>query len=602
MRVPEITVFGQPRSSTLDMVPTRSELSGLRLQRKKQSTIGETLSRETGVTSTQFGQNASRPVIRGLEGDRIRVLQNGTGVLDASTASQDHAVPMDPLIIERVEIVRGAAALLYGSSALGGVVNMETSRLPTSREFAGRAEARGSSVDMGRAGGVAVTGEVGGGFVAHADGSLRASEDYGTPEGRVHNSWNRTASGAVGGSYVFDNGYVGSSFADYGSDYGVVAEEFVTIAMKQRRWDVAGEWKSAGLVRSVRARNTYSDYHHSEIEGGEVGTRFGNVGDEARVDLKHAALAGFEGVFGLQFNGFQFSAKGDEAFLPDSENRALAAFLFEEYALGRWRPSFGARLERNEVESVGDREFGLASFALGLSYQLDESNQLVLNLAQSERAPNYQELFANGRHVATRQHEIGDPDLGVELSRSVELSWRRKSGSFGVFMQDFRDFISLSPTGASDGDPDEPFEFYNYRAVSARLYGAEFEYRCRLSDFFELEFKIDSVRGVNRDDRADLPRMTPIRETVALLYKADLMQADLSVERSERQGFTAPNETETREYTLVGLGAERRFGAVDVFVRANNIFDQEARNHVSVLKEIAPLPGRNFVLGARTSF
>lgn len=648
VQVPEITVFGAtPKSSTLDLVPTVSELSGTRLERKKQATIGETLARETGVTSSQFGPNASRPVIRGMEGDRIRILQNGTGVLDASTVSQDHAVAVDPLIVDRVEIVRGPAALLYGSSAVGGVVNMVTNRIPEKMpaNFTGKAETKFSTTDMGRAAGAGADAPITDHWVVHVDGGVRANDDYHVPgyartaekraeepltpedKKRVYNSFGRTSTEAIGTSYVFKDGFLGTSFSNYDSTYGSPAERPVQINMLQQRWDVSGESREVGFLKSIRVKNTYSHYKHDEVEGGELSTTFKNDGDEARIDMRHRNIGPLSGVFGLQSNIFTFSAIGEEAFLPGTDNRILSGFVYEEMETGAFKPSFGARFDSSKVTSKTDSTFGAGesrsfsggSLSLGFLYQITPANSLVLNGAYTERAPNYEELFAHGRHVATAQNEVGLIPQGIdprkERSQSVELSWRHKGtdsqGRAGVFLQDFKDFVTLVNTGISDGDPEEPFDIYNYSAVEARIYGAEAEYRHQLGSLIpggnlEIELKADALRGINRQTGDSLPRMTPFRKSLGLLYKANSYQADLEIQRSERQTHVAPNETRTAAYTLVNLGAEipvrMNSSTVSLLARVNNVFDQEARNHVSVLKDITPLPGRNFILGAQATF
>lgn len=627
--VPEITVFGAaPKSSNLDFVPTVSDLSGARLQRKKQSTVGETLGNEVGVSSSQFGPNASRPVIRGLEGDRIRVLQNGTGVLDASSASPDHAVAVDPLAVERIETVRGPAALLYGSNAIGGVVNLVTTRIPEKvpEKFGAKAESRFSSTDMGRSLGFGMDTGLGEKWAVHADASARGADDYHVPvkdQDRVYNSFNRTSSEALGSSYIFEKGFVGASVSNYNSDYGTVAERDVTIRMLQQRVDLATGIRNLGFLKSLRARNTFSHYKHDEMEGGQVGTMFGNDGNETRVDMVHRPVGGLTGVFGLQANVFRFSAVGDEAFLPETNNQNLSAFVFEERESGSLRPSFGARVDSSRVESSDNDRFGLGesrsftggSLSLGVLMEVNKGNALVLNGAYTERAPNYQELFSSGRHVATRQDIHGNKDLGKERGQAVELSWRHKgeesSGSVGVFLQDFKDFIALIPTGGDDGDVDDPFRTYNYTAVDARLYGVEAEYRHKLpwtvwSGTLDVEFKFDTVRGINRSTGDNLPRMTPMRESIGLIYRSEKWQGDLEIQKVEKQDKPSPIETSTDGYTLVNAGAEKplRFEtlALSLFARVNNVFDQKARNHVSFLKEIAPLPGRNFILGMQAEF
>lgn len=639
VRVPEIQVFGvTPAQNPLDLMPTVSELSGQRLDRARASTLGETLGRQPGVTSSQFGPNASRPVIRGQDGDRVRVLQNGTGVLDASAASPDHAVAIDPLTLDRLEILRGPAALLYGPSAVGGAVNLVTARIPERAlsAFTGKAELRGATVDKGRSGGTSLELPLGDHVVTHVDASLRAADDMSVPgyartvaaraeepaadeqSGRLYNSFNRTGSGALGASYIFERGFVGTSFADYESSYGTVAERNVHINLLQQRWDLAGEIRDLGWITSVRARNTYSHYRHNEMEGSDLGTSFRNDGDEARVEARHRPVLDFAGVFGAQMNAFDFSARGEEAFLPGTKTRTYSAFVYEEQQSGRWRPSFGARLDATRVQSVDDPRLGAGqtgnytggSYSLGVLYQLNTTNALVLTGSFTERAPSYEELFANGPHAATHQYEVGDPGLKKEQSRALELSYRYKGeqvrGSANVFVQDYNNFISLQPTGVPDPGG-SPLKVWAYRQIGARFVGAELEARYQLPDpvwggQLEFEVRADTIRGWNRNTGDNLPRLAPVREALGVVFKTDRVNVHADVQRSERQTRTAPGETETAAYTLLNVGAEAPLGRISAFARVDNIFDTEARNAASVLKELSPLPGRNFVLGLQARF
>ena len=626
MSVPTISVYGTPKSSALESVPTVSEISGQKLQRKKQSTIGETLSHETGVSSTFFGPNASRPVIRGQEGDRVRILQNGTGVLDASAASQDHAVALDPFSIERIEVVRGAAALLYGSNAVGGAVNISTNRIPEKvpEKFNGKAEARGSSHDLGRGGAVSLNSPAGSRIAVHVDGAARAAEDYRSYDNsRVFNSYNRSANEAAGVSYVGDRGFIGTSFSNYESTYGTVAEQFVHINMSQQRHDVEGEVRDWAGLKSVRGKVSSSSYKHDEMEEEGLGTTFKNQGHEGRLEFRHPAVLGFSGLAGLQANVFDFSAKGEETFLPGTHNEHQAIFLFEEREQGRFRPSFGVRAESVAIKSKDDSTFGMGekktfsnySGALGFLQQITQHYSVVLNGSLTQRAPNYEELFAGGPHVATGIFEVGDKSLNKEKSQALELSLRHQGalgqGSVGLFVQDYHDYIALAPTGAVD--PGSNLPIYTYTSAEARFYGAELEYRHNISHLLnsgtlELELKVDWLKGKNRDTGGHLPRVTPMRETIALIRKTDKFQTDIELQRVERQRDTAPNERSTGDYLLVNCGVERPVTwegtTISLFARANNIFDAEARNHVSVsvIKDLAPLPGRNFVAGVQATF
>ncbi|MBL7714400.1 MAG: TonB-dependent receptor [Bdellovibrionales bacterium] len=605
--LPEISVLGESqKKSVTDFVPTVSELSGNRLNQKRQNTIGETLSQEAGVNSTYFGPNSSRPVIRGLDGDRVRILQNGVGSMDASGASPDHAVSADPFSLERVEIVRGSAALLYGSSAIGGVVNLVDGRIPE-RENGNRPATVGgrySSVDQGWA--ALLSSDFGSGKNQfHSDLIKRRNQNTKTPvatQNPIANSAGDGFDGGFGYSRILDSGYVGTSFSYNTSNYGTVAEPDVTIGLEKQRVDVAG------AVSGTRFRTAYSYYKHQEYEGSEVGTQFLSRAAEGRVDHKHKTGLGTEGIVGAQAQYTDFSANGEEAFLPGTKTTAAAIFLYEELKQEKWTPSLGARLEGNQVRAdSATRAYFPKSLALGLLYKIDDAYSLGVNTTVTERAPNYQELFAGGNHIATGIEENGDLALSMERAQAIELSLRHKNrpteSRFTIFAQNFSTFIALVPNGLQNGDG---LDIYNFQAIHARIYGAEFEYRRELSrpalgGILEVDFKMDFVRGQDLTHRTNLPRMSPIRENLALEHRTNSLRSRLELSHNHRQTQSAPNETHTAGYFMTNISFEAPFntswGVLQTTLRLNNIFDVEARNHVSFLKDLAPLPGRNLILG-----
>ncbi|MEN9723953.1 MAG: hypothetical protein RJB38_1939, partial [Pseudomonadota bacterium] len=325
-----------------------------------------------------------------------------------------------------------------------------------------------------------------------------------------------------------------------------------------------------------------------------------------------------QGIVGLQTQAFRLSASGEEAFLPTTENWQGALFAFEELPLGNWTAQFGLRGEYSRSKSLGGGAFGAEntknflapSVSIGTLYRFNSIYSFGVNTSFTERAPNYQELFARGAHMATSTYEIGNPELGREIGRSLELSLRRQEGKnegrATIFAQDFTRFIGLVPNGATDVD--SGFAEYEFRPISAVLYGAEFEFRQQLpwnlfDGLWELETRLDLVRGFNRTDRTFLPRVTPIRETVGLSYRGNAFAADLEIQRSEAQNQLAANETKTSAYTLLNFGAEvpvtTGFGALQLTARLQNALNVEARNHVSFVKDVAPLPGRNFIFGVQ---
>lgn len=663
----EIVVTGNPLGSGLfELVTPVSSLSGSALDLRRASTLGETLSQELGVSSTYFGPSSSRPVIRGLDGDRIRLLQNGNPIVDASSLSFDHAVATDPLVAERIEVVRGPAALLYGGNAIGGVVNTIDNRIPTEpiRRVQGRAEGRLGSADQERSAAAVV--EAGNGQVAvHADAYFRDHHDVripgyarsarlrGTddpidpqPRNRLPNSFNRGEGGALGGSLTWDKGYAGLSVSSLSSSYGTPAEEDVKIDMKKDAVGFASEVRQVSpQIESLKFQLNHSRYEHQEKDktSNAVNTTFRHSGYEGRAELRHAPLAGFAGVVGLQFNALDFSALGDEAFVPGSRSNSHALFLFEEYRVNHWRLNFGLRSENNRVRSQGDdpaggssrfgdartRSFAARSAAAGALYSFSPNWSVAGNYAYTERAPTSYELFANGPHAATGTYEVGNPDFAKERSHAIDLALRHRSGpnrwSIGVFQKRFSNYLLLAPTGqnrAADGSVEDPatpgistsgeaadLPEYEYRQVPALFRGFEAGGRWRaLSSGGTLDFdaKVDTVRAVQTDTREALPRIPPVRVTLGALYQSGGWYVRGELQRSQGQTRTASNESATSGYTLanafVGYRLRSQGTQWELFLRANNLFDVEARNHVSLIKDVAPLPGRNVVLGVRANF
>jgi len=659
-----IVVTANPLGSDLmDLVPAVSSLEGDELAVRRGSTLGETVDGLPGVASGSFGPNVGRPVIRGMDGDRIRILQNGGISLDASSLSYDHAVPIDPLVVDRVEVVRGPAALLYGGNAMGGVVNVINNRIPKEpvRGVHGAVDARAGGADAERGGSVMVEGGDGR-FAVHADvfdretsdlhipgyarsARLRAAEplDPGEAEaqGRLPNSSGRQYGGALGVSRTWADGYLGASYSGYRSNYGTVAEEDVRIDMKQDNFALEGEARgldmAGGLLHTVRGKLNYSDYEHKEIEGGEVGTVFRNRGWEGRVEAQHAPLGAWTGVIGAEAGQKRFSALGEEAFVPATDTDTAALFVFEERPLsasGNLKLDLGARLDHSSISASAagnsrfrdaSRSFTAGSASTGLLFKLDEVHTLTGNLAYTERAPTFYELYANGPHVATGAYEQGNPDAAKEkaVSLDIGLKVRREAyqGSVSAYYSRFSNYLALAATGAArdeDGNAvapgsDDALPEYRYQGVPARLYGLEAQGRATIArgllasaDKLDLALRADAVRGANRDTGEPLPRLAPWRAGSSLIYGSGPWNARLNVDYVARQSRVPANDTPTAGYVLLGASLSYRFrwrGLNSlVYVRADNLTDQEARSATSILRDIAPLGGRSVKVGLRTSF
>lgn len=640
----QVVVTANPLGSGLfDLVTPASVLQGDALTLRRGSTVGETVAQMPGVAQSQFGPNASRPVIRGLDGDRIRVMQNSTGMLDASSLSFDHAVAVDPLILDRVEVVRGAAALLYGGNAVGGVVNLMDGRVPTQR-----ADGPGGAVEL-RAGGAAhersgaALLDFGTGpWAFHVDAHGLRTDDLRIPgqactaratncpdpgaSGHLPNSAASTDGGAFGAAYVGERGSVGAAYSTLDSTYGTVKEPGVVIKLANRRLDWSGEWKDgSGWLKTVRAKGGATDYEHQEVDTdtGAVGTTFRNRGFETRLEAVHRPLGPFEGAVGLQVAGNRFSALGDEAFVPNTRTRSDAVFLFEEAPVtAHLKGNAGVRFERVRIDSAGDagrfgpaagRRFNAVSGAVGASWKWGSQWTLAGNLSLSQRAPTFYELFANGPHVATGSFERGDAALDKERARAVDLSLRRAAGhdrfAVDLYLQRFSNYIAELATGETADVDGEALPVYRFTPVRARVMGFEVQWKHRLlagPSKVDLEWQGSATRADDLSSGEPLPRVPPFRMTTALAYERGPWNGRLEWVRAASQGRVPAAETPTGGYDLVNLDLGYRLKGERydtlIYLKAENLGNETARLSTSFLREIAPLGGRSLKLGVRTRF
>lgn len=635
-----VAVTGNPLGVGSDeLVVPVSVLNGRELSLRRESTLGETLNGIPGVTATQFGPNASRPVIRGLDSERVKIMQNGLGILDASSLSFDHAVGIDPLIIEQIDVVRGPAALLYGGSAMGGVVNAIDHRIPTEKldGIIGRAETRFGGADSTRNGAAVI--DIGNGmFAIHGDiynrkssdldipgfaVSRRKSETDGTPrenKGKLVNSSAESDGGALGASLTFDNGYVGLSYSVLDSNYGVVAEEDVRIDMNSERWELASEFKDLGsIINRIKFRMAHTDYEHKELEGAEVGTTFTNRGLEGSLELGHSNVGPVQGVLGYQFSNTNFAALGDEAFVPSVNTQNKALYLYEELPLGygelKHKITFGGRLGHTTVDSKASPVFGAAqnnsfnpnSFALGGLYNINQNWSLTSNLSHNERAPSYFELYANGAHLATGQFEVGNSSFDKEKSNGIDAQIRWKDAnnslSLGAYYTRFSNFIGLFDTGNIDAGSGLPIA--QFGAVPAVFKGIEAEGKFNIASNWDLSVRGDYVHAKDTRNNDNLPRISPLRLGAGLLYAKGAFSAKLDVLRAFKQSNTADNELATDGYTNLSAIMAYKLPTklnIELFAKANNLLDDEIREHASFLKDIAPAGERSILIGARADF
>lgn len=662
--LPEVTITGNPLGSAEVIAPVQ-RLSGTGLLLRQQPTLGETLSGLPGVSSTYFGPTASRPVIRGLDGDRIRILQNGSAALDASSLSHDHAVAADPLGLQRVEILRGPAALLHGGNAIGGVVNLIDDRIPRApvEGVTGRADVSAATGNRERAGAVMVQGGTSR-FALHADAFGRDTRDVRVPaqlactQGgvtnvtrRLCNAASETRGGSVGGTLFFDRGYLGASRTGFDSNYGAVSEDEVTIGMKSVRTSLEGQLRDlTGVLRSVKLQASHTDYRHTEFDAGAPGTLFTQRGNDIRLEARHAPLGKFEGVIGVQAERSRFGADGDEAFAPFSNTTQRAVFIYEELGTRWGRLNFGARRERVEIESlgspnvarfaVGQRTFDPASASVGALWNVAPAWQLTGSLAGSQRAPRDYELFADGPHVATGAYEIGDPGAALERSTNAEIGarWKGVTDRFSVtaFHSRFSNYLALLSTGLSrdeegngagtgaadcgDGTSVESgctaalLPEFAYRGVRARFRGLEAEGSVRAfgaaGHVVDLELRGDILRADNRSLGQPLPRISPRRVGATLAWSRGGWGARLGVDHWARQDRVPLGEQAVPGYALwnAALTYRAKAGPAELlwYARLDNATDRLASSATSILTQSAPgrvpLPGRSLRAGVRAEF
>jgi iron complex outermembrane recepter protein len=635
-----------------------SSLSGDDLMLRRAATLGDTLEGLPGTTGSGFGPNSSRPVIRGLDGDRVRLLDNGGASIDASNLSFDHAVAQDPLVTERIELLRGPAALLYGGNATGGVVNSLDNRIPRSPQegLSARAQWRQAGASNERSGAAVLDGG-GSGWAWHADVFGRRTDDLRVPrfrpvedgqEGdatdRVRNSASRASGGAVGAGLTSATGHAGLALDTYRNDYGVTVEPDVLIRMQRDRLSVGGEQRQlSGLFDQLSWNASHTRYRHQEVEGnGDVGTTFSSRGQEARLQARHRAWGPLQGVLGLQVEQMRFSALGEEAFVPDTRTRSQALFALEALDLGSWQLQAGLRRERVSVASSGDpmasfhaddpaadpadttvteprfgaareRRFAPTSASVAANWRPSTAWALGLTLGHTERAPAYYELYANGVHVATAAYERGDPELGVERSRNLGLTAHWQQGAHqlkaSLYRTRFARFISLTASGESieTGEGDAVPE-YRFEGVRARLQGFELEGRWRVIDGawrVDLSALADAVRGIDLDRNEALPRLPPRRLQLGVDVADGPWALGVTARGAARQDRVPVGDTPTPGHVVVNAWGTWRLplpgAAWTAFARLDNLFDRLAYNAAAVatVRGLSPLAGRAVTVGLR---
>jgi iron complex outermembrane receptor protein len=632
--VQEVIVTAAPYSVPVASSLTSVDVLNRQALDKVTGGLGDALASTPGVRSSFFGPGASRPVIRGLSGPRVLVLNNGVGLIDASGLSPDHQVASDPQEAETIEVLRGPSALAYGGSAIGGVVNIIDGRIPSTydADLHGRALVSRASADHGVDLSGALAKGLGDGVMLTLDGTRKRADDYRAPvpamsdrlaaqDGlpapvggatRIPNSYSNLNAYGAGLSWAGDDSFAGVAIKRTRSDYGVPSEPDVYIGLKQTRIDARGAAPiDLGPFERVKVAGGYADYAHTEFENGEVGTTFLSKGAEGRVELVQRNVDGWQGALGFQALTKNLDAIGEEALIPQTRTTELGVFSLQRLDRERWGLEGGLRLDTRRLNGKGgDADFTNVSASAGGFVRPAQGWFLGLAVSRTSRAPTVEELFSFGAHPATEAFEIGDKTLTREIATSVEATAHHSGAGWRLdlhlFNTRYRNYIDEFRSGEIDAD--SGLAIFRYVQTSARFSGGELEASVDAwkagEGVLKLEASADYVRSTTGLGPA--PRTPPWSVVGRAEWSHPVWTASAEVRRVAKQDRVAAFELPTDGYTLVNLSADVRplpdKPQFKLFIEARNLGDVEAREHASFLKDVAPLPGRNIRVGAGYRF
>jgi iron complex outermembrane receptor protein len=647
-----------------------SVLNGHDLDIKRNNSFAETLDGTPGVSFSNWGPNIGRPVVRGMSADRIRIMQNGINSLDVSSFSSDHAVAIDPLIIEQIDIIRGPATVLYGGGSVGGVVNAIDHRIPRQKitGATGRAVTRFGGANSERSS--AVVGDVGlGNFVIHLDAYTRKTGNLNIPgysvsgklarsdsdigrnqygkKGQLRNSGSDTDGGAIGASYFFEKGYIGISYAKHESETGNPLTPTGFFDLETNRWDLHSEFHDLdGFFNHFKFKMAHTHYKHDEHhEPGEIENTFENRGLDGTLELGHHAIAGMSGVVGLHFENSTFK-QPNGVLLPNANTDSQSVYVYEELPINEHKLTLGIRRGNHDVkrnaftgdggcsisytdlvdcdasggveddQSFGETEktFQTNNAAIGGVYKINQNWSINSNVAHSERAPAFFELFPYGAHHATAQVHKGNENLNTEISNTIDfqIKWKANGHSFniGPYYTKFNRFIGIFNSGNElyhlhEGEDEaEGMSVFQYRSVGATFKGLEFDGKYQINDQFDFSYKGDYVRA-EQDNGDDLPRISPLRLGAGIAYEKNNWYARLDVLRAFAQDNIAAHELKTDAYTNVIAFASYQLPVeynLQFFLKGYNLLDQDIRDHSSFMKDKFLRGGRSFLMGLQGEF
>ena len=655
---PEIIVTGRVISGNADPIAAPVVLQGDSLVRDLKPQIGEMLASLPGVSSSGFAPGVSRPILRGFDGPRVQVMLDGIGSLDASSVSADHAVSLDTLNVERIEVLHGPRVLLYASDPAGGAVNAIDKRIP--RRIPDKTLSMDAIGSYGTAanmvnGGIASDVKLASRLVAHVDASYFHSDDLkvggyvlspglraetlaqaaglagdgdadggaalteqADRRGSIANSWTKGWSVGGGLAFIDQGGDIGVSVQRLATDYGIPPRpsadpEATSISLRQTRFDLRAGLNLAGFLKRLELRGAYGDYEHAEIEDGDVGTQFHNKAIEVRLQADQARRGIWSGSSGLQYSTARLDITGDEMLLPDNQTDRFAVFTLQQLELGQFDLEGALRYENTRIHTIPAaerRDFSQYSAVAGVAWHPVDHVTVSVNYSHGERAPSAEELFVDGLHDATQSYERGDPGFSVERSDGIEAGIRYSggdiAGSVTVYGTNFANFITAVPTG----EVIEDFPVYQYMQAPARFRGVEAEAAVTF-------LRWDNGNSLKTDGGVDythaqligigpVPRIPPMRLRGGLEFDSPGIDLRGEVEWNARQSRVTDNENPTAAFTLVNLSATWRpmgeGSPVSLILAADNLLNATGRLAASETRDFVPIAGRNVVLTAKFTY
>ncbi|MEZ5351670.1 MAG: TonB-dependent receptor [Bryobacteraceae bacterium] len=608
MRVAMTVTASEKEQSTFEAFQSVTTMESIDLALKAKPSLGELLENQPGVAKRSFGPGSSRPVIRGFDGDRVLVMQDGLPTSALSSQSGDHGESLDPSGLDRVEVLKGPATLLYGSNAIGGVVNAVTGHhLAHDHPHQGT---RGYMTGFGGSNNGAAGGAAGfdvglGNWLLWGAGSGQRTGDYNSAEGRVLNSRTRLSNSSGGLAWYGKHTFFDSGYRYEEGKYGVPfagsfegGDEDISLSFRRHNLRFGTGWKDLDFaLPSFRLSVNYADWEHKELEGDTVGTLFRNKGLTYRGAFQQRETGRLTGSFGFQGSHRDYAITGAEALSPPVKQDNIAAFGLEELSFEYFRLQMGGRVDNTRYHPAGllARSFTGVSGAVGIYVPTWKNGAFVSNFTSSYRAPALEELYNNGPHVGTLTFEIGNSGLRRERSNGFDVAVRHAGknvrGEFNWFYYDIGNFVYLAPTGAiEDGLPEA-----HYSQADSRFTGSEAGLEFRLHDAFWLNLGADYVNARLKSG-SPLPRIPPLRGKIGFDFRKGGFSVRPEVRMAKDQDLVFATETRTAGYTVFNMNASytiARQHTAHVFgVDAFNLGDRLYRNHLSFIKDRAPEIGR----------